>query len=65
MVLDNIDNYNCDYDINLNPVTPTGMYHIRIGVTGAADGLFWPVSGAATSDERAILTGVQVENVNK
>jgi mannosyltransferase len=54
-----------DYDINLNPATPTGMYHIRIGVTGAADGLFWPVSGAATSEERAILTDVQIENVNK
>jgi hypothetical protein len=54
-----------DYDINLNPATPTGMYHIRVGVQGAEDGLFWPVSGAATSDERAILTDVQIENVKE
>ena len=50
-----------DYDINLNPVTPNGTYHIRIGVR-SEDGLFWPVSGAADSDERAVLTDVQIEN---
>ncbi|MBN1640642.1 MAG: glycosyltransferase family 39 protein [Anaerolineae bacterium] len=50
-----------DYDINLNPATPSGAYHIRVGVRGAADDAYWPVSGAATSDGRAILTDVQIE----
>ena len=54
-----------DYDINLNPVTPTGMYHIRIGVMGDDDGTLWPVSGAWTSEERAIVTDVRIENVGK
>jgi hypothetical protein len=54
-----------DYDINLNPTTPTGMYHIRIGVQGEQDGLFWPVSGAATSDGRAMLTDVQIETTER
>jgi hypothetical protein len=52
-----------DYDINLNPVTPTGPYHIRVGVIGERDGLFWSVSGAAISEQRAILTDVQIENI--
>ena len=52
-----------DYDINLNPVTPTGMYHIRIGIKNPADETYWPVSGAATSDGRAVLTDVRIENV--
>jgi hypothetical protein len=52
-----------DYDINLNPITPTGVYHIRIGVKGVDDGLFWPVSGAAASEQRAILTDVRIENI--
>jgi hypothetical protein len=37
------------------------MYHLRIGVQGARDGLFWPVSGTATSDSKAILTSVQID----
>jgi 4-amino-4-deoxy-L-arabinose transferase-like glycosyltransferase len=50
-----------DYDINLNPATPSGMYHIRIGVR--SDGaFFWPVTGAAVSDERAVLADVRIEN---
>lgn len=49
-----------DYDLNLNPVTPAGTYHIRVGVQGTADGLFWPVSGAAESEGRAVLTDVQI-----
>ena len=56
-----------DYDVNLNPVTPTGMYHLRIGVRdraeSAGDEMFWPISRAAESDGRAILTDVYIENV--
>ena len=33
-------------------------------VKDAADGFFWPVSGAATSEERAILADVRIENTN-
>ncbi len=51
-----------DYDLNLNPVTPDGTYHIRVGVR-SDDGTFWPVSGAADSEGRAVLTDVQIENV--
>ena len=51
-----------DYDINLNPVTPTGMYHIRIGVKTPEQDMFWPASGAALQQERAILTDVYIEN---
>ncbi len=50
-----------DYDLNLNPVTPAGMYHIRVGVQGTQDGLFWPVSGAAVQGERAVITMVSIE----
>jgi len=51
-----------DYDINLNPVTPTGMYHLRIGVRTPALNMFWPVYGAAVQQERAVLTDVYIEN---
>ncbi|MBN1579186.1 MAG: glycosyltransferase family 39 protein [Anaerolineae bacterium] len=51
-----------DYDINLNPITPTGMYHIRVGVKTPEQEMFWPVSGAAQQQERAILTDVHIEN---
>lgn len=51
-----------DYDINLNPVTPTGMYHIRVGVRTPALEMFWPISGAAVQQERAVLTDVYIEN---
>jgi hypothetical protein len=54
-----------DYDLNLNPVTPTGTYHIRIGVRGSNSEILWPVSGAAVQDECAILTDVQIENVKR
>jgi hypothetical protein len=51
-----------DYDLNLNPLTPDGTYHIRIGVR-SEDGTFWDPSGAADSEGRAVLTDVQIENV--
>ena len=51
-----------DYEINLNPATPAGMYHIRVGVKTPALDMFWPVSGAAVQQERAILTDVYIEN---
>jgi hypothetical protein len=51
-----------DYDLNLNPVTPDGTYHIRVGVRDE-DGTFWPLNGAAGSDGRAVLTDVQIENI--
>jgi hypothetical protein len=49
-----------DYDINLNPITPTGMYHIRVGVKTPELEMFWPVSGAAVQQERAVLTDVYI-----
>ena len=54
-----------DHAINMNPVTPTGMYHIRIGIKNQADESYWPVNGAATSDGRAVLTDVRIENVGR
>ena len=53
-----------DYDLNLNPVTPDGVYHIRVGIRSDGD-TFWPVSGAASSEGRAVLTQVQIENVGR
>jgi hypothetical protein len=53
-----------DYDLNLNPVTPDGTYHIRVGV-GSEDETLWAVQGAAASEGRAILTDVQIENVGR
>jgi hypothetical protein len=49
-----------DYDLNLNPVTPDGTYHIRVGVRGE-DQAFWAVGGTAESEGRAVLTDVQIE----
>jgi hypothetical protein len=49
-----------DYDLNLNPVTPDGTYHIRVGVRDE-DQVFRPVRGAMESEGRAVLAGVQIE----
>jgi hypothetical protein len=53
-----------DYDLNLNPVTPDGIYHIRVGVHSDGE-TWWSISGAPNSEGRAILAEVQIENVGR
>jgi hypothetical protein len=53
-----------DYDLNLNPATPDGTYHIRVGVRTGGE-VLWAIDGASESDGRAVLTDVRIENVGR
>ena len=49
-----------DFDVNLNPVTPTGSYRLELVVLDG-DGQPWPLGTESTGDHRLTLAAIRIQ----